>query len=239
MKGLVLKSTGKWYDVVGADGARYRCQVRGKLRLRGLSTTNPVAAGDHVEIEVENEGQASIVDIEERRNYIIRRSVNLSKEAQIVAANLDLAVLFVTVARPQTTFGFIDRFLVTAEAYRIPVVLLFHKADQYTDKELELVYHYAEIYSSIGYACLKSSLETGEGLPELHEMMKDKVTLFSGHSGAGKSSLANHFIPGLDTRIGEISTWSGKGQHTTTFAEMHALPFGGYLVDTPGIKGFG
>ena len=239
MKGLVLKSTGKWYDVKGDDGLKYRCQVRGKLRLKGLSTTNPVAAGDRVEIHPEQDDQAVITDVEERRNYIIRRSVNLSKEAQIVAANIDLAVLVITVAQPQTTFGFIDRFLVTAEAYRVPVVLLFHKMDQYDEDEIDLVYDYASVYAEIGYPCLRSSLVTGEGLHDLQAMMKDKVTLFSGHSGTGKSSLVNHFIPGLNARIGEISDWSGKGQHTTTFAEMHELPFGGYIVDTPGIKGFG
>jgi ribosome biogenesis GTPase len=209
MKGLVLKSTGKWYDVKGDDGLKYRCQVRGKLRLKGLSTTNPVAAGDRVEIQPEQDDQAVITDVEERRNYIIRRSVNLSKEAQIVAANIDLAVLVITVAHPQTTFGFIDRFLVTAEAYRVPVVLLFHKMDQYDEDEIDLVYDYASVYSEIGYPCLRSSLVTGEGLHDLQAMMKDKVTLFSGHSGTGKSSLVNHFIPGLNARIGEISDWSG------------------------------
>lgn len=239
MKGLVLKSTGKWYDVIGEDGSQYRCQVRGKLRLKGLSTTNPVAAGDQVAIEIDEPGQASIIGIDERRNYIIRRSVNLSKEAQIVAANLDQAILVTTAARPQTTFGFIDRFLVTAEAYKIPVVILFHKMDQYDEYELSLVDELEEIYSAIGYRCIRTSLVSGEGLDELGEVLKDSVSLFSGHSGTGKSSLVNHFIPGLDIRIGEISDWSGKGQHTTTFSEMHPLPNGGYIVDTPGIKGFG
>lgn len=239
MKGLVLKSTGKWYDVKAEDGVHYRCQVRGKLRLKGLTTTNPVAAGDQVFIEPEGEGEASIIGVEERVNYIIRRSVNLSKEAQIVASNIDQAILVVTVESPQTTFGFIDRFLVTAEAYRIPVVLLFHKMDQYQERGLEKVDDYEDIYSSIGYPCLRTSLVNGLGMGELETLLRGKVSLFSGHSGTGKSSLVNHFIPGLDLRIGEISESSKKGQHTTTFAEMHELPFGGYIVDTPGIKGFG
>jgi len=239
MKGLVLKSTGKWYDVKAEDGIHYRCQMRGKLRLKGMTTTNPVAAGDQVFIELEGDGEASIIGIEERVNYIIRRSVNLSKEAQIVASNIDEAILVVTVESPQTTFGFIDRFLVTAEAYRIPVVILFHKMDQYQERGLEKVNDYEQIYSSIGYQCLRTSLVNGLGMEELEAVLRGKISLFSGHSGTGKSSLVNHFIPGLDLRIGEISESSKKGQHTTTFAEMHELPFGGYIVDTPGIKGFG
>jgi len=239
MNGLVLKSTGKWYEVIAEDGIHYRCQVRGKLRLKITSTTNPVAAGDHVTLEPEGEGEASIVAIAERRNYIIRRSVNLSKEAQIVAANIDQAILVVTVSFPQTTFGFIDRFLVTAEAYRIPVVLLFHKMDQYEEGGLEAVEVYESVYRNIGYPCMRSSLISGEGLTELSEILRDKVSLFSGHSGTGKSSLVNYFIPELELRTGDISESSGKGQHTTTFAEMHALSQGGYIVDTPGIKGFG
>jgi ribosome biogenesis GTPase / thiamine phosphate phosphatase len=239
MKGLVLKSTGKWYDVKAEDGVVYRCQVRGKLRLKGKSTTNPVAAGDHVQIHSEGDGTASIVEIDERRNYIIRRSVNLSKEAQVVAANLDQAVLVVTTHHPQTSFGFIDRFLITAEAYGIPAILLFHKMDQYVQSGLETVDAYEAVYRRIGYRCLRSSLGSGQGLDALRDVLKDKVSIISGHSGTGKSSLTNYFIPGLEARIGDISEWSGKGQHTTTFAEMHELPFGGYIVDTPGIKGFG
>lgn len=238
-KGLVLKSTGKWYDVKAEDGGLFTCQIIGKLRLKGVQTTNPVAAGDHVLFEVENGERGNIVEIIPRKNYIIRRSVNLSKEAQIVAANLDQVLLMVTISRPQTTPGFIDRFLVTAEAYHIPVVLVFHKVDQYDEVEHALLDKWIKIYSAIGYPCLQTSLVSKAGLDELEEQIKNKVSLISGHSGTGKSSLINYFIPEKNLRTGEISDASRKGQHTTTFAEMHALSFGGYLVDTPGIKGFG
>ncbi|MFZ4784229.1 MAG: ribosome small subunit-dependent GTPase A [Flavobacteriales bacterium] len=239
MKGLVLKSTGKWYDVLGEDGKNYTCQIRGKLRLKGAVTTNPVAAGDQVDFTLENDETGNITGIDERKNYIIRKSVNLSKEAQIVASNIDLAFLVVTTTRPQTTPGFIDRFLVTAEAYGVDVVIVFNKIDQYEEKEQDAVVDLIETYSSIGYTCLATSTITMQGLDALRYMMKDKVCLLSGHSGTGKSSIVNLLIPGKDLRIGDISESSNKGQHTTTFAEMHALPFGGYIVDTPGIKGFG
>ncbi len=238
-KGLVLKSTGKWYEVKGDDGLVYQCQVRGKIRLEGRSTTNPVAAGDIVYFDIEAENEGSISKIEPRKNYIIRKSVNLSKEAQIIAANLDKAMLVVTITRPQTTAGFIDRFLVTADAYDVPVTIVFHKMDQYDGEELEELEELQSVYTSIGYNCLNTSVVTGEGLDELKAELSDKITLISGHSATGKSSLINHFIPGKDLRIGEVSEASNKGQHTTTFAEMHELPFGGYIVDTPGIKGFG
>lgn len=238
-KGLVLKSTGKWYEVKGEDGLVYQCQVRGKIRLEGRSTTNPVAAGDIVYFDIEAENEGSISKIEPRKNYIIRKSVNLSKEAQIIAANLDKAMLVVTITRPQTTAGFIDRFLVTADAYDVPVTIVFHKMDQYDEEELEELEELQSVYTSIGYNCLNTSVITGEGLDELKAELSDKITLISGHSATGKSSLINHFIPGKDLRIGEVSEASNKGQHTTTFAEMHELPFGGYIVDTPGIKGFG
>ncbi|MCC6599500.1 MAG: ribosome small subunit-dependent GTPase A [Crocinitomicaceae bacterium] len=238
-KGLVLKSTGKWYDVKSEDGQLFHCQIRGKLRLKGLQTTNPVAAGDRVFFETEREDKGNIVQIEERRNYIIRRSVNLSKEAQIVAANIDRAFLVVTTERPQTTPGFIDRYLVTAEAYGIPVTIVFHKMDQYAEDELDSVAECIETYAEIGYDYIQTSIPLLMGLDELKERMKDRVCLFSGHSGTGKSSLINQFIPEKELRTGEISDASQKGQHTTTFAEMHELPFGGYVVDTPGIKGFG
>lgn len=239
MKGLVLRSAGKWYDVKAEDGRKVLCQIRGKLRLRGFSTTNPLAAGDLVEFQPESDGTGTIVAVSDRRNYIIRKSVNLSREAQIVAANLDQAILVVTLANPVTHTGFIDRFLVTAEAYGIPVLLVFHKSDQYEGESEDVLEGCMEVYRKIGYPCMRTSLVSGEGLGELAECLRDKVTLISGQSGTGKSSLVNHFIPGLDLRTQEVSGWSGKGQHTTTFAEMHPLPSGGYLVDTPGIKGFG
>jgi ribosome biogenesis GTPase / thiamine phosphate phosphatase len=239
MQGLVLKTTGKNYEVQDANGVVRQCQVRGKMRLEGRNTTNPVAAGDHVLFDLESEEEGSIVEILPRKNYIIRKSVNLSKEAQIVAANLDLALLVVTITQPQTTAGFIDRFLVTAEAYNIPVHLIFHKIDQYNSDEMEEVDQMIATYERIGYPCLKTSLETDEGLEELEQLIIGQVVLISGHSGTGKSSLVNYFIPEKDLRIGDISDATGKGMHTTTFAEMHPIPEGGYFVDTPGIKGFG
>jgi ribosome biogenesis GTPase len=238
-QGLVIKSTGKNYDVLTDLGNIIQCQVRGKIRLEGRSTTNPVAAGDRVDYTHENESEGSITFIHPRKNYIIRKSVNLSKEAQIIATNLDQALLVVTTTRPQTTPGFIDRFLITADAYDIPAILLFHKIDQYNEKERQEMLALADVYTSIGYRCIFSSLNTGDGLDEIHSLIENKITLISGHSATGKSSLVNHFIPGKDLRIGEVSESSNKGQHTTTFAEMHQLPFGGFLVDTPGIKGFG
>ncbi len=239
-KGLVIKSTGKWYEVKSLeDGQTYLCQVRGKIRLEGRATTNPIAAGDKVHVQIENEQEGSIIHIEPRTNYIIRKSVNLSKEAQIIAANLDRAILLITTTRPQTTPGFIDRFLVTADAYDIPVTLVFHKMDQYTESEMQNVNALREVYRKIGYPCLSTSIISKEGLSELSQLLKGNVTLISGHSATGKTSLINYFIPGKNLRTGEVSNASNKGQHTTTFAEMHELPFGGYLVDTPGIKGFG
>ena len=237
-QGLVIKSTGKNYDVLTELGTTIQCQVRGKIRLEGRSTTNPVAAGDIVDYTLENESEGNITFLHPRKNYIIRKSVNLSKEAQIIATNLDQALLVVTTTRPQTTPGFIDRFLITADAYDIQATLLFHKIDQYNEKERKEMLALADVYQSIGYRCIFSSLVTGEGLDEMKSLIENKITLISGHSATGKSSIVNHFIPGKDLRIGEVSESSNKGQHTTTFAEMHALPFGGYLVDTPGIKGF-
>jgi ribosome biogenesis GTPase / thiamine phosphate phosphatase len=239
MQGLVLKTTGKNYEVLDSSGVVRNCQVRGKIRLEGRNTTNPVAAGDLVMIELGSEEEGTIVEILPRKNYIIRRSVNLSKEAQIVAANIDVALLVVTLTQPQTSCGFIDRFLVTAEAYQIPVHLIFHKIDQYDEEEMEEVSALIEVYERVGYPCLMTSLETDEGLEELEALIIGRVVLISGHSGTGKSSLVNYFIPDKDLRIGDISDATGKGMHTTTFAEMHAIPEGGYFVDTPGIKGFG
>lgn len=242
MQARVLKSTGNWYSVKGQDGVYYRCRIRGKLRTKGLKTTNPVAAGDFVQIQIEHEEEgniASIVEILPRKNYIIRKSVNLSKEAQVVAANIDIAFLVVTVARPQTTTGFIDRFLVAANAYDIPVVLLFHKWDQYDLKEQTEALNLSHQYESIGFQAMKTSLVNGEGMSELRSIIQGKTVLFSGHSGVGKSSLIQHFIPDTRIKVGEISDWSEKGQHTTTFAEVFEMENDGYIIDTPGIKGFG
>jgi ribosome biogenesis GTPase len=241
IKAFVLKSTGTWYDVLDEQGNPYKCRIRGKLRTKGLSTTNPVAAGDWVYIEMESDevGIATILDIVPRKNYIIRRSVNLSKEAQIVAANLDTVFLVVTITRPQTTFGFVDRFLVSAEAYGVPVVLLFHKSDQYDESEIMELQLWESIYQTAGYSTLRTSLVDGSGMDELEVRMKTGVFLFSGNSGVGKSSLIQHFVPSRDIRVGDISDWSEKGQHTTTFAEVFTTKLGSYIIDTPGIKGFG
>jgi len=238
----VLKSTGHWYEVQTEDGEYFKCRIRGKLRTKGIQTTNPVAAGDFVEIiwdEKTEEGIATIQDILPRKNYIIRKSVNLSKEAQIVAANIDIAFLVVTLSRPSTTTGFVDRFLVTAEAYDIPVTILFHKVDQYDAQELEELARWERLYQDAGYNTMRSSLESGEGMLELKAAMENQVVLFSGHSGVGKSSLIQHFVPDRDIRVGDISDWSEKGQHTTTFAEVFPTVQGGWIIDTPGIKGFG
>lgn len=221
------------------NGTKLICQVRGKIRMEGRSTTNPVAAGDIVDVELENEQEGNIIRIHPRKNYIIRKSVNLSKEAQIIASNLDQAILVITITRPQTTPGFIDRFLVTADAYDIPVVLAFHKMDQYDEHERHEVNALIANYEKIGYSCLRTSLVDGTGIKELESILENKTSLISGHSATGKSSIINHMIPGIDLKTGEVSEASNKGQHTTTFAEMHPLPNGGYIVDTPGIKGFG
>lgn len=238
-QGIVLKSTGKWYEVLNQQGQIIPCQVRGKIRLEGRSTTNPVAAGDQVDFDMNEADEGQIHHIHPRKNYIIRKSVNLSKEAQIIAANLDLALLFVTTTRPQTTHGFIDRFLITADAYDIPVEIVFHKIDQYSADEMHEVDALQQEYEQIGYTCHRTSILTGEGLEQLKERIHGITTLISGHSATGKSSMINQLIPTKDIRVGEVSEASNKGQHTTTFAEMHALPNGGFLVDTPGIKGFG
>ncbi|MFM7770439.1 MAG: ribosome small subunit-dependent GTPase A [Bacteroidota bacterium] len=236
-KGLVFRSTGKLYDVL-IDGQLISCSLRGKIRLAGIRTTNPIAAGDWVMVEHNSENNTgSIVSIEDRSNYIIRKSVNLSKEAQIIAANISRAFLVTTLTYPETSPGFIDRFLVTAEAYRIPVTLIFHKMDQYENREI--VEEFASIYKNIGYDILYTSIHTTEGLEELKLKTQEGVFLFSGQSGAGKSSLIRTVSHNENIRIGEVSDWSGKGQHTTTFAELFQLNEKAFLVDTPGIKGFG
>jgi ribosome biogenesis GTPase len=238
MRGLVIKSTGSFYQVK-VEGDVFECRVKGKLRMKGLVTTNPVSVGDWVQFEMESHGRGMITEVEERKNYIIRKSTNLSKQAHIVAANIDTAYLVVTLVAPQTSFGFIDRFLVSCEAYEIPAVLVFNKMDQYADESLPVLEKIIAMYDNIGYPSIKTSVVSNMNLEELEISMKGRVSLLSGHSGVGKSSLLNAIYPGLNVRVGDISDSHQKGQHTTTFAEMFELPFGGYLVDTPGIKGFG
>ncbi|PWG80970.1 ribosome small subunit-dependent GTPase A [Pararcticibacter amylolyticus] len=240
MRGLVIKSTGSWYQVITDDGGIVDCRIKGKFRTKDIKTTNPIAVGDHVVLEPEpGQDTGVIVKLEERKNYIIRKSVNLSKQAQIIAANLDQALLIVTLASPRTSLGFIDRFITTAEAYDIPAGLIFNKLDLFSEEGLDILAEYQEIYQNIGYPCYQVSAREGTNLNQIRQLLKDKVTLFSGHSGVGKSTLINKLIPGIELKTGEISDWSDKGQHTTTFAEMHPLPEGGYLIDTPGIRELG
>ncbi len=240
MQGLVIKSTGSWYQVHAEDGLNYDCRIKGKFRIKGIQTTNPIAVGDLVNFEMEpNSGNGVIDTLHERKNYIIRKSINLSKQAQIIAANLDQAFLVVTLVSPRTSLGFIDRFLATAEAYRIPSTLIFNKLDLFNEAGLEVLDDYKAIYEKIGYPCYAVSALEGTNMQQLEDLLKGKTTLFSGHSGVGKSSLINVLLPGRDIKTGEVSESSDKGQHTTTFAEMHTLPFGGYLIDTPGIRELG
>ena len=261
MKGLVIKNTGSWYTVLTDDGDTIDCKIKGKFRLKGIRSTNPVAVGDRVSLSLppSSDGAVSpttdqrtaggvfITEIEDRRNYVIRKSSNLSKQSHILAANVDQVFLIVTVNYPETSTTFIDRFLASAEAYRIPVVLIFNKTDLLSPEEL----HYQEmmmtLYDNIGYQCVAISAkeleeERGERKEErcrLEELLKDKITLFSGNSGVGKSTLLNKLIPGVELRTAEISDAHNTGMHTTTFSEMLRLPFGGWAIDTPGIKGFG
>ena len=239
MKGLVIKNTGSWYTVKTDDGQLIESKIKGNFRLKGIRSTNPVAVGDHVEIITNQEGTAFISAIEDRRNYIIRKSPNLSKQSQILAANVDQALLVVTVNYPQTSTTFIDRFLASAEAYSVPVVLVFNKHDLLSEEELHYEKMMCTLYETVGYKCVEISAETGEGVEQLFPILKDKISLLSGNSGVGKSTLINRLIPHASQRTAEISDAHNTGMHTTTFSEMIELPGGGYLIDTPGIKGFG
>ncbi|MVZ63557.1 ribosome small subunit-dependent GTPase A [Sphingobacterium humi] len=240
MRGLVTKSTGSWYQVVDEQGNRYECRIKGKFRTHGIKSTNPVAVGDWVDFELEPGQQNGLItELEPRKNYIIRKSVNLSKQTQIIGANLDQALLVVTLASPPTSTGFIDRFLVTAEAYSIPAVLIFNKLDLFSEEGLEVLAEYMAIYENLGYPCYAVSALEGDHIEELRDLLTDKISLVSGHSGVGKSTLVNAIVPGMALKTGEISDWSDKGKHTTTFAEMIDLPFGGKLIDTPGIRELG
>lgn len=240
MRGLVTRSTGSWYQVQGEDGRYVECRIKGKFRTKGIKTTNPIAVGDWVHYELEpDQDSAVITELEPRRNYIIRRSVNLSKQTQIIGANLDQAILVVTLASPPTSLGFIDRFLVTAEAYDIPAILVFNKLDLFSSEGLEILDDYIAIYEGIGYRCYAVSAHDGTNIELLRSLLQDKITLVSGHSGVGKSTLINALEPAVSLKTGRISEWSDKGKHTTTFAEMIDLSFGGKLIDTPGIRELG
>ncbi len=249
MKGLVVKNTGSWYTVKTDDGALVACKMKGNFRLKGIRSTNPVAVGDRVEILPNQEGTAFITAIEDRRNYIIRKSSNLSKQSHIIAANVDQAFLIVTINHPETSLVFIDRFLASAEAYRIPVVLVFNKRDLLSDEELHYQQLVMDLYENVGYHCISVSAQTGEGMEQLHGLLQGKITALSGNSGVGKSTLINKLIPGQNLRTSEISDAHDTGMHTTTFSEMIPLGAGdaadgaaaacSYIIDTPGIKGFG
>lgn len=239
MNGLVIKNTGSWYLVRTDDGSDVECKVKGNFRLKDIRSTNPIAVGDRVTIVPNNEGTALITEIEDRKNYIIRRSSNLSKQSHILAANIDLCFLIVTVNHPVTSTVFIDRFLAAAEAYRVPVNLIFNKTDLYAEEEVEYMDALISLYDYIGYPSIKISALHNTGLEILQERIKDKTTLFSGHSGVGKSTLINALVPDVHLKTGAISGYHGKGMHTTTFSEMIELPQGGFIIDTPGIKGFG
>lgn len=240
MKGLIIKSTGSWYGVLTDEDKTINCRIKGKFRTLDIKTTNPIAVGDHVDIELEPDQETGLITfLHPRKNYIIRKSINLSKQAQIIAANLDQAFLIVTLASPRTSLGFIDRFLVTAEAYDIPAKLIFNKLDLFSEEGLEILEEYQSIYEKAGYPCYSVSAIKETNLDQIRDLLKDKVTLVSGHSGVGKSTLINALLPGQELKTGEISDWSDKGKHTTTFAEMFQLPFGGYLIDTPGIRELG
>jgi len=239
VKGLVIKNTGSWYTVRTDDGSTIESKIKGNFRLKGIRSTNPVAVGDHVEIVTNQEGTAFITAIDDRRNYIIRKSQNLSKQSHILAANVDQAFLIVTVSHPQTSTTFIDRFLASAEAYSVPVVLVFNKCDILNEEEKHYQKMMMELYRTIGYDCFEIAAKSGEGVDELRKILPGKITLLSGNSGVGKSTLINQILPGANLRTAEISDAHDTGMHTTTFSEMLEIPGGGYIIDTPGIKGFG
>ena len=239
MKGVVVKNTGSWYEVLSDGGTIVPCKIKGNFRLRGIRSTNPIAVGDHVAYILNTEGTAFISEIEDRRNYIIRRASNLSKQSHILAANLDQVVLVITLKHPETSTTFIDRFLASAEAYRIPAILMFNKSDLLDDEDLKRVEELIHLYQAMGYTSLLTSVQQATGLSTLPQLLQGKVNLIAGHSGVGKSALLNFLIPGLNTRTAPISAAHDAGMHTTTFSQMFQLPFGGVAIDIPGVKGFG
>ena len=239
MTGLVIKNTGSWYTVKTDSNQLVECKIKGNFRLKGIRSTNPVAVGDRVSITPNQEGTAFITSIEDRKNYIIRKSSNLSKQSHIIAANVDQAFLVVTINRPVTSTTFIDRFLASAEAYRVPVVLLFNTTDALEDEEREYQQMMIDLYETVGYQCLAISAANGSGMDKVRELLAGKTTVLSGNSGVGKSTLINSLLPDVQLKTAEISDAHNAGTHTTTFSEMLELPEGGYIIDTPGIKGFG
>ncbi len=239
MKALIYKSTGSWYVAKAENGKTYNARIKGLFRTEGLTSTNPIAVGDEVELEEETEAGSAIINkIHDRRNYVVRTSPH-AKKNHIVASNLDQSILFATLKEPKTSQGFIDRFLVTCEAYHIPAFIIFNKTDIYKSKELSRLEVLTEMYEQIGYAVLHSSVKNNEGLTQIKDRLQNKTTLVSGHSGVGKSTLLNALFPEMNLKTQEVSGWSGKGMHTTTFAEMFDLSFGGKIIDTPGVKEFG
>jgi ribosome biogenesis GTPase len=242
MTGTVYKSTGSWYTIKSDQGDFIECRMKGKFRIKGIKSTNPIAVGDHVDYELEESSDVvtgTIHKIHDRKNYIVRKSVNLSHQMHIIASNIDRVFLLVTINNPPTTFNFIDRFLITAEAYGIETVLVFNKIDTFDEATLDEQLYMQHVYEEIGYQCLRVSATTNKGIDALKELMIDKVTMFSGHSGVGKSTLVNAMEPSLLLKTKNISEASKQGQHTTTFAEMYDLSFNARIIDTPGIKGFG
>jgi ribosome biogenesis GTPase len=241
MNAVVYKSTGSWYSVKAEDGKFYNARIKGKFRIDAISSSNPIAVGDIVEIEHENEreGSVTITEIYERRNSINRQSPSHKRQHHIIAANIDQSLLIATLKEPRTSQGFIDRFLVSSEAYHVPSIIVFNKADLYKDKEEKIFKEWKDMYEAIGYKVILSSMKEGKGVDEIRSLLKGKITLLSGHSGVGKSSFINIIYPELQLKTQEVSGWSGKGLHTTTFAEMFDLPDGGQIIDTPGVREFG